>query len=492
MIIVLVFVVLLSCALVVVKPNSKHTIIFVIGFFAINLMIFSLMIYIIKMSNYRYLFAFEFHLYYWISMLKISYFDTKFLMNISISLFLTTMHLFRGSFIKKMDIFKHIVFIMIIGIFLHINSFSFLEQLYLYRFETNDELKLRLIGFVQSSIADSPFLFSLVFCALPYKRFIDDYRNTKMLFRKNHIKMLVFSLGILQIIYFLLLFGTPIKNIVSNQDIYAFTSVEPVYDKGVYGYLPTLFIVMIILLCGILIKYRVFDEKLLNTNVVKRNTARILIKDMRHIFHSYKNSMLMISLLAEKAATMPENERFDVLNQIKGYSTRFSEQASKFLVVYNKPVLKLETISVASCVNDAISRCNATEMCQIKFSEYHGEDIIFGDKEQLAEVFYNTILNASEAIRKKNVVGGCIHITEWCESEYVCVSIKDNGCGMRKQEISNMFKPFFTTNKTLNNWGLGMSQIQRITEAHMGFVDVKSQLGEFTEVQIALLLDKEN
>ena len=76
------------------------------------------------------------------------------------------------------------------------------------------------------------------------------------------------------------------------------------------------------------------------------------------------------------------------------------------------------------------------------------------------------------------------------ENTLVCVSVWDNGIGMDKKTRKTLYTPFYTTKKTMNNWGMGMSQIKKTIEAHQGFIDVDSKYGEYTEFQIALPLDR--
>lgn len=95
-----------------------------------------------------------------------------------------------------------------------------------------------------------------------------------------------------------------------------------------------------------------------------------------------------------------------------------------------------------------------------------------------------------EENNKENNEGGKIKVTVWVENTLVCVSVWDNGIGMDKKTRKTLYTPFYTTKKTMNNWGIGMSQIKKTIEAHQGFIDVDSKYGEYTEFQIALSLDR--
>ena len=64
--------------------------------------------------------------------------------------------------------------------------------------------------------------------------------------------------------------------------------------------------------------------------------------------------------------------------------------------------------------------------------------------------------------------------------------MRDNGCGIDKKMMKRLFKPFASTKKTFNNWGIGLSHVKDVVDAHFGFINVKSKPNEFTEFQIIL------
>ena len=72
------------------------------------------------------------------------------------------------------------------------------------------------------------------------------------------------------------------------------------------------------------------------------------------------------------------------------------------------------------------------------------------------------------------------------ENETVAVEVADNGKGIRKKDVKNVFRPGFTTKK--RGWGLGLSLAKRIVEEyHKGRIYVKySELGRGTTFRIEL------
>jgi len=84
-------------------------------------------------------------------------------------------------------------------------------------------------------------------------------------------------------------------------------------------------------------------------------------------------------------------------------------------------------------------------------------------------VIENLLKNALDAIEGK----GQIDIDIQHEKMQIIIDVKDNGKGISKKNIPNIFKPGFTTKK--RGWGLGLSLSKRIIEQyHKGQLFVKS------------------
>ncbi|NUM35325.1 MAG: response regulator [Candidatus Brocadiae bacterium] len=66
--------------------------------------------------------------------------------------------------------------------------------------------------------------------------------------------------------------------------------------------------------------------------------------------------------------------------------------------------------------------------------------------------------------------------------DYVVIEIRDNGSGIKKENLSRMFEPFFSTKKQSrkSGSGLGLSVVHGIVKDHNGFIDVWSEEGKGT------------
>src|SRR5690606_22379892 len=67
--------------------------------------------------------------------------------------------------------------------------------------------------------------------------------------------------------------------------------------------------------------------------------------------------------------------------------------------------------------------------------------------------------------------------TRWIEkrgSEFLRITIQDNGQGIRRENLNRIFDPFFTTKAVGEGTGLGLSIVYGIVEKHDGEIDVES------------------
>ena len=98
-------------------------------------------------------------------------------------------------------------------------------------------------------------------------------------------------------------------------------------------------------------------------------------------------------------------------------------------------------------------------------------------------VIENLCKNAVDAMGGK----GRIELVLFEEGKYVVIEVTDNGKGIPKKDIKNVFMPGFTTKK--RGWGLGLSLARRIVEDyHKGRIFVKSsELGVGTTFRIEIV-----
>lgn len=124
---------------------------------------------------------------------------------------------------------------------------------------------------------------------------------------------------------------------------------------------------------------------------------------------------------------------------------------------------------------------------------------IYADPGQLQQVFLNLLNNASDAIREHHGArGGRIRIeasrgnngpgnNDPENNEWVRISVKDNGCGIREENHKKVFSPFFTTKPVGRGTGLGLSVCYGIIENMGGTMDFVSTRDNGTTFTLSLV-----
>ncbi|MEA5533919.1 AAA family ATPase [Crocosphaera sp. XPORK-15E] len=112
--------------------------------------------------------------------------------------------------------------------------------------------------------------------------------------------------------------------------------------------------------------------------------------------------------------------------------------------------------------------------------------------QEISRVFLNTINNACYAVHEKKKARGeefepTLTITTREQNEQIEISIRDNGNGIPKTMLDQVFNPFFTTKPTGQGTGLGLSiSHDIIVQGHRGQILVESEENNYTELKILL------
>jgi two-component system NtrC family sensor kinase len=111
-----------------------------------------------------------------------------------------------------------------------------------------------------------------------------------------------------------------------------------------------------------------------------------------------------------------------------------------------------------------------------------------GDPSQFQQVLLNLFNNALDTITERHgVSGGVLSIT--CskkDEQWLVLLIRDNGTGIRPENMGKIFSPFFTTKPVGKGTGLGLSVCYGIIEGFGGTMEVKSEPNVGTTFVISL------
>jgi len=102
------------------------------------------------------------------------------------------------------------------------------------------------------------------------------------------------------------------------------------------------------------------------------------------------------------------------------------------------------------------------------------------DSDQIHQVLLNLLLNAVQAIEGP----GTVRVEIGSRDGGASVVVSDTGRGIPAQNLSNIFRPFYTTKG--NGTGLGLSLARRIVEEHHGRIEVSSEVGKGSKFEVVL------
>lgn len=110
---------------------------------------------------------------------------------------------------------------------------------------------------------------------------------------------------------------------------------------------------------------------------------------------------------------------------------------------------------------------------------------VLGNAQRLEQVIINIVQNACHALEDKEE--GITISTGFNEAnKKVVITVHDQGIGMDKKTLKQVYDPFFTTKRSKGGTGLGMAVVYRIIKDHCGALSITSKPGKGTTVVIEL------
>ncbi|MEZ4888097.1 MAG: 7TM diverse intracellular signaling domain-containing protein [Chitinophagales bacterium] len=140
----------------------------------------------------------------------------------------------------------------------------------------------------------------------------------------------------------------------------------------------------------------------------------------------------------------------------------------------------LKQISVKECISQAVANLsrriyehNATINVDISHN-------IFGNEQQLIQLFQNLISNAIKYQRED--IAPIINITEKIENEEVIIEVADNGIGIAPENYDRVFEIFSRLGDrySTDSAGIGLSICKKIMDNHEGGIWLESTMNEGT------------
>lgn len=152
---------------------------------------------------------------------------------------------------------------------------------------------------------------------------------------------------------------------------------------------------------------------------------------------------------------------------------------------YTKISIKKDIMDIDYLINDTIDSLMPIFKTKNIKIEYKSVDEIYinGDYKRLKQVLINILKNSSEAIKTQ----GLIKISIKQNKKTVTIEIKDNGCGISKENLEKIGDLFYSSKQ--KGCGIGVALSKEIISQHSGELIYKSEENKYTKVIIKLPLD---
>ncbi len=153
--------------------------------------------------------------------------------------------------------------------------------------------------------------------------------------------------------------------------------------------------------------------------------------------------------------------------------------------------------NLSPVVNEVIELLKASIPSSIHLSVDIAKDTcpVMADTTKVHEMVMNLSTNAVHAMDEKGILTITLREDKTNELQqgimgrikrgfYSIIEVKDTGIGMAESVISHAFEPFYTTNKSGEGTGLGLSVVYGVMQSHNGNIQVESIVDEGTTFRL--------
>ena len=196
----------------------------------------------------------------------------------------------------------------------------------------------------------------------------------------------------------------------------------------------------------------------------------------RKLAHEIKNPLTPIQLsidrIREKYLNKIEKDDTNLSNYLNTVTKQIKDiehLVNEFSDFARMPKPVFKKINIKNVISRSLDLNKMSEK-DMSFNLSNGKKVfnVYGDEEQLNRVFVNLIKNSLESIhskKNKNVdFKGKIDVEIKEDSDYIYVTIIDNGVGFDQVDKAKMLTPYFTTKK--NGTGLGLAIVTKVISDH--------------------------
>ena len=228
-----------------------------------------------------------------------------------------------------------------------------------------------------------------------------------------------------------------------------------------------------------------------NTSLAEERQASAELEALHRFsvfcLHDLKNLAARLSLVAQNAAHHGRDPAFQesAMRTVTDTAKKMTALLSKLsLKSYGPPVAgALEMVELSVLIEEIVAPIREEGLVRLRVVGGPVQPVM-AVRDQIHQVLLNVVLNAKQAIGEK----GDISIAIEQSNGSVVVMVEDTGNGIPASMFESLFRP--SQSSRPGGLGVGLYQCKQIVEAHRGTIQIRSQPGKGTHVQIELPLPR--
>jgi signal transduction histidine kinase len=223
-------------------------------------------------------------------------------------------------------------------------------------------------------------------------------------------------------------------------------------------------------------------DELRNVDKVRRDLVANVSHDLRTPITTLQGYLETL-LLKNESLTEEEKDQYlkISINHSKHLSSLVTELFELAKLDSCETIISAEPFSLAELIQDVVQKFTLAAKekgISLNYKYKNQPGLVFGDIGMMQRALENLIQNALRHTEQ----GGKVMITVKTTDKKVIVVVTDNGCGIPKAELSQIFNRFYRIDKsrTTTSSGLGLAITKRILELHGSTINVTSRVNHGT------------
>jgi len=225
------------------------------------------------------------------------------------------------------------------------------------------------------------------------------------------------------------------------------------------------------------------------------------------IAHDFNNLLYPIIGFAEmlKEDLPPDSPEHESAQEIFNAGKRGGELVKQILAFSRQSDHKLQPVRIQKILKEVLKLTRSSIPTDIEIHQEIQQDCgsVMAEATQLHQISMNLITNAYHAVEDTSGIisvqlkeirmdDGDLNDSPLKPGEYAILSVSDNGPGIPRNVMNNIFEPYFTTKEKGKGTGLGLAVVYGIVKEHNGDIKVYSEEGEGTTFNVYLPLIKKS